>query len=189
MVACFEVERALADPHHLDRGEKVSPHSGNVGLAEECSACWLDDDRVVIGASNEAEDPAEVQEAGDAARLLPRGLAVYDLAAGQCLRAVQLAEQPGTILPVGRHHVLSLYRDPKLIDLATGEVLHAWADLSSGLQSSSIIRNDDAKPPPMAFESAGSRFAIADRERIAVIELDLSALGSSAGTDATSGGV
>src|SRR5262249_14699770 len=156
------------DPHHLDRGDRVSPYSGWVCLAEEASACWLDDDRIVVGASDEPEDPEVVREARDEVGeegLRPCGLAVYDLASGRCLRTFQLPEQPGTILPVGRHHVLSLYRHPKLIDLSSARVLHAWTELASGLQVSSIIRGlkGDAKPPPMAFDQVSGRFAIADR--------------------------
>jgi hypothetical protein len=178
IVVSFDVARVLANPCHLDRGDRVSPYSGNVCLAEETSACWLDDDCIAVGASDEPEDPEELREAGDAARLRPRGLAVYDFASGRCLRTFQLPEQPGTILPVGRHHVLSLYRHPKLIDLSSAQVLHAWTELASGIQDSSIVwhLNDDAKPPPMAFDPVRGRFAIADRHRITVIEFDHSAL-------------
>src|SRR5262249_3580860 len=54
-----DVVRALADPRHLDRGDNVSPYSGNVCLAEEASACWLDDNCIAVGASDEPEDPEE----------------------------------------------------------------------------------------------------------------------------------
>lgn len=177
-MACFDVVRALADPRHVDRGDMVSPYSGNVCLAEEASACWLDDDCIVVGASAEPEDPEELRDAGDEARLRPCGLAVYDLAGGRCVRTFQLPEQPGTILPIGQHHVLSLYRHPKLIDLSNAQVLHTWTELASGLQDSSIMRglNDDAKPPLMCFDPLTGRFAIANRNRITVIEFDLSSL-------------
>jgi hypothetical protein len=89
----FGVARALADPRHLDRGDRVSPYSGYGGLAEEGSACWLDDDRIVVGASDEPEDPEEVGEAGDEARLRPCGLTVHDLASGRCLRTFQLPDR------------------------------------------------------------------------------------------------
>jgi len=77
--------------------------------------------------------------------------------------------------------VLSLYRHPKLIDVSSAQVLHVWTELASGLQNSSIIWHlkDDAKSPPMGFDPVIGRFAIADRNRITVIEFDLSALGSS----------
>jgi hypothetical protein len=178
IVEFFDVVRALADPRHLDRGDRVSAYSGHVCLAEEDSACWLDEDRIVVGASDEPEDPEVVREVGDDLRLRSCGLAMYDLASGRCLRAFQLPEQPGTILPIGRHHVLSLYRHPKLIDLSSAEVLHVWTELASGLQGSSITwgLKDDAKPPPMCFDPVSGRFAIAERNQITVIEFDLSSL-------------
>jgi hypothetical protein len=107
---------------------------------------------------------------------LTGGLAVYDLARGQCLHRLQLSEEPGTIVPIGRHHVLSLYRHPKLIDLSSAQVLYVWTELDSGLQNSSIMLNNDAKPPPMAFDPVRGRFAIAASDRITVIEFDLSPL-------------
>jgi hypothetical protein len=175
IVASFDVVRAITDPHHLDCGDRM-PHSG----AEEATACWLDDDCIVVGSSAEPMGPEELGEADDYARPLPRGLAVYDLASRRCLRRFQLAEEPGTILPIGRHHVLSLYRHPKLIGLATADVLHAWTELPSGAQVSSIMwgLSEGGKPPPMAFDPAAARFAIAANDRITVIEFDLFALGS-----------
>ena len=64
-----------------------------------------------------------------------------------------------------RAHVLSLYRHPKLVDLSTGEVVHVWSELQSGLQVASIMLGVDgeAKPPPMAFDPALKRFAIRER--------------------------
>lgn len=183
-VARFDVAQALADPRHLDRGAAVSNFSRSVCLAEENSACWLDDDRIAISATDEPEDPEESSEIdtehGPVLRLLPRGLAVYDLTSGTCLRAFQFDEPLGTLLAIGCGHVLSLYRHPKLIDVSTGTVLHVWTELRSGLQNSSIIwvLKEDGMPPPMALDPAGSRFAIANGDTVTIIEFDRSALGS-----------
>lgn len=179
-MACFDVAQALADPRHLDRGNDVSYFSRSVCQAEEDSACWLDDDCIAVGASDEPEDPEESSEIDTGPRLLPRGLAVYDLIGGTCLRAFQFDEPLGTILAIGAGHILSLYRHPKLIDVSTGTVLHVWTDLHSGLQTGSIIwaLKEDAMPPPMALDSAGKRFAIANGDTVTIIEFDRSALGS-----------
>jgi hypothetical protein len=137
-VVCFDIARALADPYQLDRVDSL-PYSGKVCLAEESSACWLDDDRIAVAASDESEDSEDSRDAGAGPLLLPRGLAIYDLARCTCLRAFQLKEPAGTILAIGTHHVLSLYRHPKLIELSTGDVLHVWTELHSGLQDGSIV--------------------------------------------------
>jgi len=173
-VVCFDIALALTDPHHLDHVDHL-PYSGSVCLAEESSACWLHDDCIAVAASNEPDDTEEGRNAGVGPRLLPRGLAVFDLARGTCLRSFQLDEPAGTTLAIGAHHVLSLYRHPKLIELSTGEVLHVWTELHSGLQDGSIVwgLEGDAKPPPMAFDAARNRFAIVNGNAITVVEFDL----------------
>ena len=183
-VVYFDVSQALADPHHLDWGDRL-PYSGRIGLAEQSSASWLDDERIAVAASSEPEDPEESREVETGPRLLPQGLAVYDVASDPspdtpCLGAFQFDEPPGTILAIGRQHVLSLFRHPKLVDLSTGRVLHVWSELHSGLQGGPIIwgLDENTKPPPMALDPAGSRFAIASRNAVTVIGFDRSALSS-----------
>src|SRR5262249_14918529 len=74
-VVCFDITRALADSNHLDRIDPL-PYSQKVCLAEQSSACWLDDDRIAVAASDDPEDPQDNRDAGAAPRRLPRGLAV-----------------------------------------------------------------------------------------------------------------
>jgi len=175
VVACFDVSQALADPRHLD-DRSYLPSSFNPGLAEESSACWLDDDRIVVAASGNAEEESVEDDGG--LHLRPRGLAVYDVIKRTCLQAFQLDEPAGTIFSVRKRHVLSLYRHPKLIDLSTGKVVHVWTELSSGLQVGPIIwgLDDDAKPPPMAFDPASNRFAIVNGDTVTLIAFSHSAL-------------
>jgi len=178
-VVWLDVTRALAEPDHLDHGDHL-PYSKNVCLAEEGSACWLDDDRIAVAASGEAEDPQDNHETDTGPRLLPLGLAIYDLASGTYLRAFQFGEPLGTILAIGTNHLLSLYRHPKLIDLSTGKVLHVWTELNSGLQDGSIVwgLQEDAKPPPMALDPVNNRFAMLNGDAVTVIEFNQSTLSS-----------
>lgn len=175
LVVCFDVAQALADPRHLDARHDL-PSSFNPGLAEESSACWLDDDCIAVAASAEPEQDSVEDDAG--LRLRPRGLAVYDVNKRTCLQAFQLEEPAGTILALGKRYVLSLYRHPKLVDLSSGKVVHVWTELQSGLQDGSITWHleGDAKPLPMAFNPATNRFAIVNRDTVALIEFDHSAV-------------
>ena len=174
-VVCFDVEQGLIAPHQLDRGESLSPQSGY----EESSACWLDDDTLIIGSSADEENLGDEPGPDDEPILRPKGLAIYDVAHRICKRAFQLREPAGTIFPIGRGHILSLYRHPKLIDLASGTVLHVWDGLDSGLQGGSIIwgLKENEKPPPTAFDAIGRRFAIANRDAITVIEFPIANAG------------
>ncbi|TGS90414.1 hypothetical protein EN820_53810 [bacterium M00.F.Ca.ET.177.01.1.1] len=102
-------------------------------------------------------------------------MAVFDVTQQTCIRSFQLEEQAGTIFPVGENFVLSLYKHPKLISLATGNVVHVWTELRSGLQDNSIMwgLDDDAMPPPMAFEASTRRVAIVNGDTVTRIEFDL----------------
>jgi hypothetical protein len=175
VVAWFDVAQALADPHHLDSGDML-PHGIDPCLTEDSSACWLDDDCIAVAASAEPEQD-EVEDDGRL-RLRPRGLAVYDVVRRTYLQTFQFDESLGTILALGRRHVLSLYRHPKLIDLSTGKIIHVWTELQSGQQDGSIVwgLDDDAKPPPMALDPAGKRFAIVNGDIVTLIAFDRSVL-------------
>jgi hypothetical protein len=168
-VVCYDVAQALVDPRHLDDRHYLSS-SFNPRLAEESSACWLDDDCIAVAASAEPEQDSVESDAGP--RLCPHGLAVYDVITRTCLRAFQLEEPAGTILALGKRYVLSLYRHPKLVDLSTGKVVHVWTELRSGLQDGCIMLQleGDAKPPPMAFDPASNRFAIVNGDTVTLIE-------------------
>lgn len=171
-VVCFDVAQALAEPQHLDRGYEF-PRLVNPGLVEENSACWLDNNRIAIATSVE-------EEQDDIDPHVRLGLAVYDVADRTCLRAFQLEEPAGTIIPLGTRYVLSLYRHPKAIDLSTGQVVHVWNELQSGLQDGSIFMGlgDEANPPPMAFDPASQRFAVVNRDTVTVIQFNSAALRS-----------
>jgi hypothetical protein len=177
IVTCFDVAQALADPRHLDIRHDLAS-SFNPGLAEESSACWLDDDCVAVAASAEPEQDDFEDDGG--LHLRPRGLAVYDVTERTCVQAFQLDEPAGTILALGKGHVLSLYRHPKLIDLSTGKIVHVWSELQSGRQDGSIMwhLDADAKPPPMAFDPLGERFAIVNNDTVTVIAFDHAELGT-----------
>lgn len=171
LLLCFDVAQALSDPRHLDENQYLSS-SFNSALAEESSACWLDDDCIAVATSAEPEQDSVEDDAEP--RLRPRGLAVYDVINRTCLRSFQLDEPPGKILPIGKRHVLSLYRHPKLVDLSAGKIVHAWTELRSGLQEGSIMGHleGEAMPPPMAFDPATNRLAIANGDTVTLIEFN-----------------
>jgi hypothetical protein len=136
-ISFYEVARALEDPRHLDPVHGT-PDGGHVGLSEEVSAAWQTEDRVLIATSDEPEELAEGEEA-DPRRLRPRGIGVFDLVAGRLISSVVLERPAGTMMPVGTALVLCLFEPPRLVDLQSGEVVHAWPDLATGTQTSSIL--------------------------------------------------
>jgi hypothetical protein len=179
-VIWFDIAAALADPTLLDALDG-SPLSRNVSLAEECSAAWLGDDRIVIGGSSEAEDPEEAAETDrehPGPRLRPNGLAVYDIPSRACVHSVDLGYSPGTMMPAGAHHVLTFFRVPRLVSLATGKIVHEWTDIDSGEDVSSIVHHHRPSPP-IALDPTRARFAVASKQGIDVVRIDVDALARS----------
>jgi hypothetical protein len=181
-VGWIDVEKALADPTVLDNWEGAD-QSTYVGLAEESSAAWLNDEILVIGSSTEAEDKdtaaevdaASIAQTGRTSLRLPSlGIATFDAASRACIATWKLGYPPGTMMAAGFDHVVTFFNHPRLVSLVSGEVVHEWIDLESGEQISSL---DRARTPPLALDPLHGRFAVADRAgRIDVVELDLGAL-------------
>jgi len=168
VVLHFDVQAALADPTVLDDLRGATPQSRHVCLAEEGSACWLGDDLLLLGGTDEPEDPDEAAEHPEQ-RLRPRGLAVYDLVAEQVTSSVELDHAPGDLVPMGQGRVLTLDEHPRLYEIETGTLLGEWPDLCTDRPPSSIQRG--RLPPPFAADPDGRRFAVAAGDTITVVAL------------------
>lgn len=168
-VGWFDVDRALTDPAHLDTPQ-VAENSLHIGLSEEASAAWQTDDLLLIGSSDEREDPDEVASLGDGARLVSPGLAVVDVRCRAVVQSVPLAHPPGIMMPIGLDEVVTFYEHPRLYRLSDGQLLHEWPDLETGKLTGSIQHHLPA-PPPLAIDARGMRFAVAQSDAIAVLDL------------------
>lgn len=164
VVGWFDVERALVDPTHLDR--PLSVDGGvHLGVVEETSAAWVDDDHLLIGSSDE---PADDEDAGPAPRLRPNGIAVVDVRTQQVVRSGVLGHPPGRMMPVGHDMVVTFFGHPRLYDLASMSLVSEWPDLPTGNHTSSIQHHLPPEPP-MALDADGRRFAVAVDDEIVVV--------------------
>jgi hypothetical protein len=151
-IQLYNLEQALRNPEILDRVSMF--HLSE--LEEEIHTAAFDGpDRIVCSAETEEE---------------VMRLGIYNIEAGQLLISHSVDSAMGTLMPMGKW-LLSFFEHPKLIDLDTGEVIHHWPDLPSGLQNSSIIYHHHGGLPTIALDPDNYRFAIADSEKITVVEL------------------
>jgi hypothetical protein len=74
------------------------------------------------------------------------------------------------LIPFGADFVLSLFEHPRLLRISDGNVVLEWPHLQTGKQTSSIIHHTDS-PPPFAKHRAKPMFAVADKEKVTVIQL------------------
>lgn len=158
-VSLYDIGTALVNPSHLD-GSGI----GLEAMADQSSASFFPDGRLAVALQGEldADDAAAAQAE----------LRIY-LADGSTKPAVVFpAGTLGTIAAIGNDHLLALHGHPRLLDVHTGHEVLSWPHLRSGTQTTGILMTGyDA--PPIAVDSTGRRFALADAEGITVIQISV----------------
>ena len=159
----FDVEAGLARPASLD---EQHPFSRNGINAEVESACWLDEDLIVV-----ATTPEEPLDDDSPDELGPSEVGVWSIGEARWQSRTALGStRLGSLTAFGRR-VLGLFGHPKLLDPFSGELIAEWPDIDSGRQDSSIVHHLEPPPPAFAADTAANRFAIAQGEDVVVVEL------------------
>jgi hypothetical protein len=158
-VHVFDITTALNDPTHLD----------GAGLplnvwGDESSAAFLNDKWLAVAVEGERDD--DNTEGPPASR----DLRICDLEAGTVLATIHPPQKMGTMMAVGDEYLLSLHEHPKLLHLASNEIVASWPQIQSGIQVSSILTDQSRVPPPMALDARNRRCAIAGKDRIHVLQ-------------------
>lgn len=162
VVNYFDVDAVIANPALLD-----APN-GALSPRESSSAAWLDDDRILLGGPD-----ALLRTADGPATLQPSGLSIYDTRSNDYVD-FELPFPPGVMMPVGTTHVVTFFRHPRLVSLATGAVIHEWPELDTGTETSSTAAGSEN--PVLSLDPANARFAVAATRRIDIITIDVDAL-------------
>jgi hypothetical protein len=163
VITVFDVEQVLSDPTVLDE-HFLELYS----TCSEVSSAALQSDRfLILWSSKDAEDFGWDHPEP---KLVPGGIAVYDLQDNAFVSAAMAEEEVGTMMPVGSDHVVGFYDHPKLIELVSGKVVQRWPNIKSGSQNSSIIWGKELSPP-IALDAANRRFAVAGDDGISVVLL------------------
>lgn len=172
-VGVYDLRHVFQNPTALDDFQYQAGHSRDTFYAEESFGCWQSSRRLLVTGSETAEaEDANDQIATRGTRLLPFGIASYDLGRRTYVQSIQLDHPPGVIMPVGEQHVVSFYEYPKLICLETGKVHQAWPELPTGRETGSALYEDqDTHYPIKAMDPKQSRFAVVKDGTIHVITI------------------
>ncbi len=101
--------------------------------------------------------------------LCPKQLGIWSLADRTWESKADLGEPVGMMMP-WKERVVSFYDHPKLIQLATGKIVHRWDKIYSGKQLGPIELGDPP-PPPIAIDPLQGRFAVASSKTVTLISL------------------
>jgi len=160
-VRLYNLADAIADPRHLDGAGLDIDAWADDGI----SAAFLATGELAVDLVGLEPDEEEPGPWTAELRLFDPGLPATP-------KVIRRPERLGTMMAIGDHHMLGLYQHPKLVDLRTGDIVRRWPHIESGIQKSSIVISDHPTPP-IALDYAGQRCAIANPDRIDVLEFPL----------------
>jgi hypothetical protein len=161
----IDLDAALADPRLLDMDEGSGLWEGGEGDA--LSAAFGADGEVLLNSAT-----SRLAREGDGHRwwMEPRALERQDFRTGRVLHRVVPEEVVGQMMPVGHTHVVGFHQHPKLVDLATGRVVHRWPELATGFRLGSAHGLSDTLPP-LALDPRHRRFAVSTGRAVVVVTL------------------
>lgn len=158
-IRLFDIRKCFDLPEELDKSE-IYP---NVGT-EICTASFIDENKVLIGSSDEEEMNDELLE-----NLPQKHIAIWDIELNQISKPIKIQSEFGNLFAINEKFAWDLFKFPKIIDLETGEIVDKDESLASGLQKSSIIHHID-KLPKVAFNRQTKQIAITKDENIEILE-------------------
>lgn len=160
VLGVYDFHKACEDPSRLDKaGEGPSLED----WGEVSSAAFSDDDHVVISENSPAVVWGLASDRDTACHIGVVSLK-EDTIVSRCSHPLAA----GLMMPLDREQIVAFYKHPKVVHLPTGSVVVEWPDISSGMDTSSIIHHHD-RSPPIALDPANKRFAIAQEKEITVV--------------------
>lgn len=171
-VEVFNTKAILENSELLNVTSQYSNTSRMLDSSSEInSACFLNNTTLLLCSEQGAEDFDEGEpEEERRSPMRPGTFGFVDLYARKLTRTVTISAKVGTMFALDDKHILGIYDHPKVIDIETGLIVQEWSELQTGQQNSSIIHHID-KMPPMAFDKANRRFAVAYDKKIHVLTI------------------
>ncbi|KAA2239443.1 hypothetical protein F0L74_24900 [Chitinophaga agrisoli] len=128
-VELFDIAACIANPLLLDDGEGVPGSTGEI-----CTASFLDNERILVGASN--EEPMDDENIDTVPQ---EHIAVWHFKQGRVSNAVKVQGAFGNLIAIDDDYCLDLFRYPKIINLQTGAIEEKMEEFDTGLQASAMV--------------------------------------------------
>lgn len=160
-IAIFDIEAAIANPQLLDENKLVPPAAVEIG-----SAAFVNMNRIMFNTSDESfldDDYADDE-------IEPNHIGIWDIPTRSLIGKTPVKELLGTLMPISEDYVVGFYQHPKLVKVATGEIIAELPELATGKQVSSIIHHIEPVPP-LATDTKNHRFAVANENEIVVVSV------------------
>ena len=166
-VCIFNIKDCFKDPGCLDTFDNEPPVD-----VEVSSANFIDDNRVLIGSSEEVFDEDSPRMNG----MDKKNIAIWDLKTNSLLNPTAVNVEFGNLFAINETFAWDLFEYPKIININTGQVVDADKTIDSGKQNSALILADKSTLPQIVFNYQTKQIAISGKEKIEILtpELDYS---------------
>ena len=161
-VMLYDLQRAMVEPGHLDAFSEHAPLEQTFDLEVEGTGVTFDEaNRLVFSVLSQA-DAGPIQHLG-----------VYDPLRRELVSYVPSQAHAGTLMAAGPRHVVLFADCPRLVEIATGQVVRSWPELTTREPGCCISMDEAAQRdrPPLALDPRQLRFAIAGPTGITVVTL------------------
>lgn len=154
---------AVFELAYADDGAFRFPKSAVFSAKNEIeSAGFLGNTHLIVSSASDyfGKDP----ESGG---LRPNQFGLWSFRMREWELRTDLSEPLGVFMP-WKDWVVSLLDHPKLVEIATGRIVHRWNEIYSGKQRGPIELGDPP-PPPLALDPLRGRFAVADSKKVTIV--------------------
>lgn len=160
VVELFDIEACIADPCKLDSGNRVPENN-----TEICTATFIDRDHLLVGTSNELVYDDEEPDC-----IPPKHIAIWNFKEDTVTNVVAVTEPFGNLFAIDDQYCWDLFDYPKIIRIATGEIVEKDERISTGKQASSIIGYISKGLPSIAVDRQTRRIVVSDGKRIVILD-------------------
>ena len=155
IVELYNIADCFENPHLLDKSGLHADFGTEINAAS-----FINESSILMSSSEEFDDDS---------LLPPKHIAIWNFITNKLSAPVKTACELGNLFAIDENRAWDMYKFPKLINIQTGEVESKIEDIDSGLQNSSICRND-CDFPQIRFNRNNSQIAVRiDSTRIEII--------------------
>jgi hypothetical protein len=158
VIQIFQIEDCFANPLLLDKLDHSFP---NVGV-EICTASFINDSEILVGSSDEVIDDDNI------ANVPPKSIAIWNFHDNSFTNQKTPEFEFGNLFYIDQGLAWDIYKFPKIIDLATGQMVDKAEEVYSGGQRSSILF-ETAKHPQLSFDRNRKKLAIKEKDKVIIL--------------------
>jgi len=157
VIQIFQIEDCISNPLLLDKLDHSFPKVGS----EICTASFINDFEILVGSSDEVIDD-------NIANVPAKSMAIWNFHDNKFSNQKTPEFEFGNLFSIDSCFAWDTYKFPKIINLATGQIVDKAEDVYSGEQKSSILF-DTSKQPQLSFDQNRKKLAIKEKDRVIIL--------------------